>query len=80
MEEDIIATKIKCSRCEGTGVDKIKDPVNNPSGVCPVCSGTGFVIDEYTDYSEITDKLDDLSDKVDDCLDKLNDILEKLSE
>ena len=67
-----IATKIKCSRCNGTGVDRIKDPINNPSGICPMCSGTGYVASEFTDFTDIMDILDWMKAKIKKILKEMN--------
>jgi DnaJ-class molecular chaperone len=63
-----LITKIKCSRCLGTGID------NNviPTVPCQPCSGTGYVQSETTNISVITDELDWIKNKIKKILKKLD--------
>ena len=56
----VLVTKIKCSRCNGSGIDD--NVVPNIS--CGVCDGTGYVQSEVTDFTVITDTLDWLKKKM----------------
>lgn len=55
-----MVTKIKCSRCLGTGVD------NNviPNVSCTICAGTGYIDSEVSDITEIMDELNWIKRKI----------------
>ena len=63
-----LITKIKCSRCNGTGID------NNitPSVSCASCSGTGYVGESVIDITVLTDDLDWIKNKIKKILKKLD--------
>ena len=57
----MLTLRIKCSRCNGTGID---DNVT-PSIPCTSCGGTGYVGDGIIDIISITDALSALQTSID---------------
>lgn len=62
-----LITKIKCSRCNGTGID------NNviPNIQCLSCDGVGFVQSEVIDITVLINELDWIKKKIKKILNKL---------
>lgn len=58
--------KVKCTRCNGTGLIPTRGPITNALDHCPNCHGEGVVNSlEYVEYLEINDnKVEEPKDKV----------------
>lgn len=58
---------IKCTRCNGTGID---DNLNPPAS-CLICGGDGYVQSSLIDTTELMNELDWLKKKIKKILQKL---------
>jgi len=59
---------IKCSRCNGSGID---DNTNPPSS-CVACGGDGYVESALVDTTELMNELDWIKKKIKNILKKLD--------